>query len=163
MKICLNVQADSVNVLALNMDRIAVELGGIVLDELIDAANNNGLTLHNTEEPGQLIAQDPIPTVAHFRGIQCSTAHITVADNTLLFALSHQYEDFGDSEWISYTGSGYLIRLDAWAFPVLKLKQRGISKVCRRLVISLIRRYHISSIHLDAFAEILPGFATFDW
>lgn len=163
MKICLNVEADSVNVLSLNMGRMAVELDGVALSELIDVANSNGLTLHIADEPGKLIVEDPLPVVAHFRGIQCSTAHITEADNILLFALSHQHDEFGDSEWISYTGSGYLIRLDAWAFPLLKLRQRGLSKACRRLVVTLMRRYHISTIHLDAFAEILPGFAIFDW
>ncbi|MEI9746131.1 DUF5983 family protein, partial [Enterobacter ludwigii] len=93
----------------------------------------------------------------------CSTAHISEADNNLLFALSHQHEDFGDSEWISYTGSGYLIYLDAWQYPVLQLKKRGLSKACRRLLVALIRRYTIRVIHLDAGGEVLPGFATFDW
>ncbi|WP_439413249.1 DUF5983 family protein [Enterobacter ludwigii] len=26
-----------------------------------------------------------------------------------------------------------------------------------------MRRYHLGIIHLDAFGEVLPGFATFDW
>lgn len=59
--------------------------------------------------PGKLVVEDPLPTIARVNGIQCSTAHITVADNTLLFTLSHQNGDFGDSEWILYTGSGYLL------------------------------------------------------
>lgn len=95
--------------------------------------------------------------------MQCSTAHITEADNTLLFNLSHQHEDFGDCEWILYTGSGYLLHLGAWSFPVLRLKRLGLSKACRRLVVTLIRRYSAGIIHLDAFGEILPGFATFGW
>uniref|UniRef100_UPI0035A5CC4A DUF5983 family protein n=1 Tax=Serratia marcescens TaxID=615 RepID=UPI0035A5CC4A len=64
---------------------------------------------------------------------------------------------------ISYTGSGYLIYLDAWQYPVLQLKKRGLSKACRRLLVALIRRYTIRVIHLDACGEVLPGFATFDW
>ncbi|WP_371068193.1 DUF5983 family protein, partial [Salmonella enterica] len=62
-----------------------------------------------------------------------------------------------------YTGSGYLLRLEAWSFPVMRLKRLGLSKACRRLVVTLIRRYSISILHLDAFGELLPGFVTFDW
>ncbi|WP_155404414.1 DUF5983 family protein [Enterobacter ludwigii] len=39
MKIDLNFSADSINVLALNMTRIAVELDGIDIAELVDAPN----------------------------------------------------------------------------------------------------------------------------
>ncbi|MFI2945625.1 DUF5983 family protein [Serratia nematodiphila] len=81
---------------------------------------------------------DPLPPAARFSGIQCSTAHITEADNSLLFALSHQFEDFGESEWIHYSGSGYLIRLEG-AFPVLRLKRLGLSKACRRLTVRFPR------------------------
>lgn len=62
-----------------------------------------------------------------------------------------------------YTGSGYLLRLDAWSFPVLCLKRLGLSKACRRLAVTLIRCYSVSIIHLDAGGELLPGFSTFDW
>ena len=62
-----------------------------------------------------------------------------------------------------YTGSGYLLRLDAWSFPVLRLKRLGLSKACRRLVVTLIRRYSAGIIHLDSFGEVLPSFTTFDW
>lgn len=52
---------------------------------------------------------------------------------------------------------------EAWSFPVLRLKRLGLSKACRRLIATLIRRYAAGIIHLDAFVEVLPGFATFDW
>jgi hypothetical protein len=58
---------------------------------------------------------------------------------------------------------GYLLCLGAWSFPVLRLKRLGLSKACRRLVVTLIRRYAAGIVHLDAFGEVLPGFATFDW
>lgn len=163
MKLSLTVEADTINVLALNMGRIAVDIDGIELANLIDVVNQNGYSLRVADAPGKLIVEDPLPPVARLDGIQCSTAHITEADNTLLFNLSHQNEDFGDSVWISYTGSGYLLRLDAWQYPVLQLKKRGLSKACRRLLLALIRRYTIRVIHLDACGEVLPGFATFDW
>ncbi len=45
MKIGLNLNADSINVLALNMGKIAVDVDGIELAELIAAVNAQGLTL----------------------------------------------------------------------------------------------------------------------
>ncbi|MGP8939940.1 DUF5983 family protein [Enterobacter soli] len=163
MKLSLTVEADTVTILALNMGRIAVDIDGIELANLIDVVNQNGYSLRVAEAPGKLIVEDPLPPVSRLNGIQCSTAHITEADNTLLYTLSHQYEDFGDSEWILYTGSGYLLHLGAWSSPVLRLKRLGLSKACRRLVVTLIRRYAAGIVHLDAFGEVLPGFATFDW
>ena len=163
MKLSLTVEADTINVLALNMGRISVDIDGIELAALIDVVCDNGYSLRVADEPGKLVVEDPLPPVAHVNCIQCSTAHITTEDNALLFTLSHQHEDFGDQEWISYTGSGYLLHLGAWSFPVLRLKRLGLSKACRRLVVTLIRRYSAGIIHLDAFGEVLPGFATFDW
>lgn len=162
MKISMNVEADGINVLALNMGKIAVEVDGVEVDELIDVVNDNGYTLRIACTPGEITVEDPLPVTARTHGIQCSTAHITGADNALLHTLSQQYQDYGDAEWVHYTGSGYLIRLDAWAFPVLRLKRRGLSKACRRLLVALIRRYAISTIHFDSFGDILPGFTTFD-
>ncbi|CCQ42341.1 DUF5983 family protein [Yersinia enterocolitica] len=163
MRLSLTVEADTINVLALNSGRIAVDIDGIELADLINVVCDNGYLLRVADEPGRLIVEDPLSPVARVNGIQCSTAHITEEDNALLFTLSHQYEDFGESEWISYTGSGYLLNLGAWSFPVLRLKRLGLSKACRRLVVTLIRRYSAGIIHLDAFGEVLPGFATFDW
>ncbi|MCU6244062.1 DUF5983 family protein [Enterobacter kobei] len=163
MKLSLTVEADAINVLALNRGRIAVDIEGIELTDLINVVNQNGYSLRVADRPGTLIVEDPLPPVARVNGIQCSTAHITEADNTLLYTLSHQHEDFGDCEWILYTGSGYLLHLGAWSFPVLRLKRLGLSKACRRLVVTLIRHYSTDIIHLDAFGEVLPGLATFDW
>lgn len=162
MKLSLTVEADAINVLALNMGRIAVDIDGIELADLINVVCDNGYSLR-VDEPGKLIVENPFPPTVRLNGIQCSTAHITEADNTLLFTLSHQHEDFGESEWIHYSGSGYLLRLSAWSFPVLRLKRLGLSKACRRLVVTLMRRYAVSIVHLDACGEMLPGFTTFDW
>ncbi|TDN50248.1 hypothetical protein EC843_106168 [Buttiauxella sp. JUb87] len=162
MKISMNVEADSINVLALNMGKIAVDVDGIEINELIDVISDNGYTLRIASTPSEIIVEDPLPTTARVSGIQCSTAHITDEDNTLLHELSQQYQDYGDAEWVHYTGSGYLIRLDAWAFPLLRLKRRGLSKTCRRLIVTLMRHYGISTIHFDVFGDILPGFTTFD-
>lgn len=163
MKLSLTVEADAINVLALNMGRISVDIDGIELANLIDVVCNNGYSLRIADASGTLVVEDPLPPIAHVNGIQCSTAHITEADNTLLFTLSHKNEDFGDSEWILYTGSGYLLHLGAWSFPVLRLKRLGLSKACRCLVVTLIHHYSAGIIHLGAFGEVLPDFATFDW
>lgn len=109
MKLSLTVEADSINVLALNMGRISVDIDGIELSELINVVCDNSYSLRIADAPGKLAVEDPLPPIARINGIQCSTAYITEADNTLLFTLSHQNEDFGDSEWIMYTGSGYLL------------------------------------------------------
>ncbi|HFQ9567300.1 TPA: DUF5983 family protein [Escherichia coli] len=48
-------------------------------------------------------------------------------------------------------------------YPVLRLKRLGLSKTFRRLVVTLIQRYGVSLIHLDASAECLPDLPTFGW
>ncbi|MGC6031540.1 DUF5983 family protein [Enterobacter kobei] len=163
MKLSVNVEADAIHVLALNMGRIIVDIDGIELSELIAAVNQNGCTLRIADEPGMAIVESTLPPFTSLPGICCSTAHITAEDNSLLYALSHQEQDFGESEWIHFSGSGYLLRLEAWSFPVLRLKRLGLSKACRRLVVTLIRRYAVGIIHLDAFGELLPDVETFDW
>ncbi len=163
MKLSLTVEADAINVLALNMGRIAIDIDGIELADLINVVCDNGYSLRVADSPGKLVVEDPLPPIARVNSIQCSTAHITEEDNSLLYALSHQHEDFGESEWISYTGSGYLLYLNAWSFPVLRLKHLGLSKACRRLVVTIMRRYSAVIVHLDACGEVLPGSATFDW
>lgn len=162
MKPSQTVEPDTFNVLVHNMGRIAMDIDGIELADQTNVVCDNGYTHRVADEPGKLVIEDPLPPVARVHGIQCSTAHITEADNTLLYKLSHQHEEFGESEWILYTGSGYILRLGAWTFPVLPLKRLGVSKACRRLVVTLMCRYAAGIVYLDAFGEVLPGFATFD-
>ncbi|MBL5902951.1 DUF5983 family protein [Serratia fonticola] len=64
---------------------------------------------------------------------------------------------------MSFSGTGFLLRLDAWTHPVLQLKRLGLSKTSRRLVITLMKRHQLSYLHIDALGEVLPDFATFDW
>ncbi|WP_444853140.1 DUF5983 family protein [Serratia fonticola] len=54
----------------------------------------------------------PISPLLRF-GLKCSTAHITEDDNQRLYQLAHCQDDFSDGEWLFYTGTGYLLRLDA--------------------------------------------------
>ena len=162
MKLSLMLEADRINVQALNMGQIVVDVDGVNLTELINKVAENGYSLRVVEESDQQ-STCTLPPFATLAGIRCSTAHITEKDNAWLYSLSHQTSDVGESEWIHFTGSGYLLRTDAWSYPVLRLKRLGLSKTFRRLVITLTRRYGVSLIHLDASAECLPGLPTFNW
>lgn len=51
MKLSLTLEADAINVLALNMGRIVVDIDGINLSALIEAINNNGCTVLLVNEP----------------------------------------------------------------------------------------------------------------
>ncbi|MGQ5750602.1 DUF5983 family protein [Serratia sp. IR-2025] len=55
------------------------------------------------------------------------------------------------------------LRLHAWRHPVLHLKRLGVSKACRRLVVTLMNHHPIALLNLDAAGDILPGIETFDW
>lgn len=81
----MTVEADAVTMQALNMGRIAVDIDGIELADLIDVVCDNGYSLRVADEPGRLVVEDPLPSAARLNGIQCSTAHISEADNNLLF------------------------------------------------------------------------------
>ncbi|HHQ6567277.1 TPA: DUF5983 family protein [Serratia fonticola] len=96
-------------------------------------------------------------------GLQCSTAHLSEGDNALLYQISHCQDAFSDGEWIAFSGTGYLLRLEAWTHPVLRLKRLGLSKTCRYLVTTLMKRHQLSYLHIDALGEVLPDFTTFDW
>ncbi|MEW5560980.1 DUF5983 family protein [Enterobacter asburiae] len=163
MKLSLTVEADAINVLALNMGRITIDIDGIELADLINVVCSSGYSLRIADTPGKLIVEDPLPAVTRLSGLQCSTTHITCEDNAILDLTTLQRHDGGNSDWILYTGYGYLLRLSARLYPVLELKRMGLSKDSRRLVTTLIRRYRIDILHLDAAGDLLPGFATFDW
>lgn len=163
MKLSLTVEADAVNILALNMGRIAIDIDGIELANLIDVVCDNGYSLRIADAPGKLVVEDPLPRAARLNGILCSTAHITCEDNAILDQVTLQRHDGGDCDWILYTGYGFILRLNARLHPVLELKRLGLSKACRRLVVTLMHRYSADIIHFDASGEALPGFTTFDW
>lgn len=110
MKLSVNVKAGAINVLALNVGRIAVDIDGIELSELVATVNQNGGVLRVSGEPDNDTDANPLPPFTSLPGMCCSTAHITVEDNSLLYALSHQHQDFSESEWLHFTGSGYLLR-----------------------------------------------------
>lgn len=104
-----------------------------------------------------------LPDTAMLRGVLCSSAHITDNDNTLLYLASHRYDAYGDAEWVHYTDTRYLLRLNAWRAPVLRLKRLGISKACRRLIATLMEQYPLTTQHIDAAGDVLEGFDVFNW
>ncbi|MCP8721319.1 DUF5983 family protein [Escherichia coli] len=159
MKLSVNVEADTINVLALNAGRIAVDIDGIELAALIDVVCDNGYSLRVADSPGKQVIEDPLPLPVRLPGICCSTAHITLEDNQLLA----EANTAGNADWIHDTGYGWLLRLNARCHPSLRLKALGFSGACRRLVIVLMKRYGIDILHLDRDGDVLPGFVTFDW
>ncbi|MEB7742838.1 DUF5983 family protein, partial [Escherichia coli] len=84
-----------------------------------------GYSLRVVDESDRNSTNYTSPPFTALTGIRCSTAHITETDNAWLYSLSHQTSNFGESEWIHFTGSGYLLRTDAWSYPVLRLKRLG--------------------------------------
>ncbi len=80
MKLALTLEADSVNVQALNMGRIVVDVDGVELAELINVVCDNGYSLRVVDESDRT-STDSIPPSAALSGIRCSTAHITETDN----------------------------------------------------------------------------------
>ncbi|MBB8866377.1 hypothetical protein HEK78_025365, partial [Escherichia coli] len=96
MKLALTPEADSVNVQALNMGRIVVDIDGVNLAELINMVCDNGYSLRVVDESDRVSA-DCTPPFAALTGIRCSTAHITAKDNAWLYSLSHQTSDVGES------------------------------------------------------------------
>ncbi len=88
--------------------QIVVDVDGVNITELINKVAENGYSLRVVEESDQQ-STCTLPPFATFAGcIRCSTAHITEKDNAWLYPLSHQTSDVGESEWIHFTGSGYL-------------------------------------------------------
>lgn len=159
MKISVNIEAGALAAMPLNGGRIAVDMDGIELSQLVDAVNAHGTLLRIADQPGQIVVEDSLPYGTRLNGLCCSTAHITGEDNTRLEQLSKT----GHGQWLLDTGYGYLLRLNARRHPALRLKQLGLSKACRRLVITLTRYHHIDILHLDADGDTLPGVDTFDW
>ncbi|WP_336479080.1 DUF5983 family protein, partial [Escherichia coli] len=76
MKLALTLEADSINVQALNMGRIVVDVDGVNLAELINVACDNGYFLRVVDESDRPPTDCTSPFAA-LTGIRCSTAHIT--------------------------------------------------------------------------------------
>ncbi|ENE0105580.1 hypothetical protein ABMH50_004656, partial [Escherichia albertii] len=70
MKLALTPEADSVNVQALNMGRIVVDVDGVNLAELINKVAENGYSLRVVNESNQQSTSTP-PPLTPLTGIRC--------------------------------------------------------------------------------------------
>ena len=61
MKLALTLEADSVNVQALNMGRIVVDVDGVNLSELINKVSENGYSLRVVDKSDQHATSTPPP------------------------------------------------------------------------------------------------------
>ncbi|WP_411706165.1 DUF5983 family protein [Edaphovirga cremea] len=95
-------------------------------------------------------------------GVVCSTAHLTADDNERLGWLTDP-DLFKNNDWIYATGYGYIIQLNAYRCPSLALKEKGLSKTVRKLIVTLMKREKINIIHFDRDADIIDVFEVFDW
>ena len=118
------------------------------------ASSNITLPPHKTDDgqPGEI-----------YRYVVCSTAHLTEQDGELLHRLSHDRREWGDAAWVHFTGTGYLLRLCAFSYPLLVLKRRGLSRSAHRFVHGIMSRFDVTLIHFDCDGEVLSGFDIHDW
>jgi|GEM_PF-706403 hypothetical protein len=98
-----------------------------------------------------------------YRYLVCITAHLTEQDDELLYCLCHDKREWGDAEWVYFTGTGYVVRLSAFNYPLLILKRRGLSKSARWFVHVMMTRFDVALIHFDCDGEVLSGFDVHGW
>ena len=160
MKLALTLEADSINVQALNMGRIVVDVDGVNLAELINKVAKTVIHFVLLDESDQ--QSTCTPPFATLTGIRCSTAHITETDNARCTRCHTR-------PVTSVNQNGFILPVA----DICYVPMRGHTRFCGlnawgcqnvpRLVVTLIRRYGVSLIHLDASAECLPGLPTFNW
>lgn len=98
-----------------------------------------------------------------YQYVVCSTAHVSKEDDALLLELCRDTRDGGDAEWVHFTGTGYLVRLSAFSYPLLALKRRGLSHSARRFIYILMTKLGVTLVHFDCYGEVLNGFDVNDW
>ncbi len=72
MNLSLTPEADSINMQALNMGRIVVDVDGVNLAELINKVSENGYSLRVVDKSDQQSTSTP-PPLTTLTGIRCST------------------------------------------------------------------------------------------
>ncbi|PKH19389.1 hypothetical protein CIG19_20350 [Enterobacterales bacterium CwR94] len=92
--------------------------------------------------------------------LECSTSHITLTDNHIL---GNMTRNLSSREWVHNTGMGFMIRLDAVRFPLLKLKRNELSRAARWVIWQGMKQANISMIHFSANGDCLDGVQTFEW
>ncbi|MCZ8742490.1 DUF5983 family protein, partial [Escherichia albertii] len=71
MNLSLTPEADSINMQALNMGRIVVDVDGVNLAELINKVSENGYSLRVVDKSDQQSTSTP-PPLTTLTGIRCS-------------------------------------------------------------------------------------------
>ncbi|HEB4876213.1 TPA: hypothetical protein R0C45_004450 [Kluyvera ascorbata F0526] len=92
--------------------------------------------------------------------MECRISHITLEDNYLLQELTQSENEW---PWILDTDVGYLLRLDAPSYPLLRLKRLGISRTTRALIYRAIQQADISMIHFSSVGDEVEGAEIFSW
>ncbi len=87
MNLARELEADTVNVQAMNMGVSGVEGDDNELAERINMVCDNGYSLRVVDESDQTSAEGT-PPFATLTGIRCSTAHNAETDNAWLYSLS---------------------------------------------------------------------------
>lgn len=89
MMLSLTIEADAVNILALNMGRIVVDIDGINPSAFIEAINNSGCTLLLASEPAPAAAnlqnRGPLPTEQGLEIVIRWLEDNIDADSTIIF------------------------------------------------------------------------------
>ena len=157
MKLSLTVEADTINVLALSMgpDRRR-NIDGIELTDLISVVNQNGYySLLVADEPGKLIylkIQNSARCPPERRHSSAALRISSAEDNALLFTpFTTSMKTLASLNGLNYTSSGYLLPQARGRFSGLTPQTPRSVKACRRLLVTLVRRYAAGIVHLDAF------------
>ena len=168
MKLSLTVEADAINILAHNMGRIAVDIDGIELAELIDIVCDNGYSLRVADAPlltprGYWLLKirfRPSPALTAFSAVP----HISRRKTMLCCLLFHT----SMKTLVSLNGFCTPARVicSTWARGRFRYYASNVS-VCRKPVVAWWWRLCVVTpsvlFILDTCGEVLPGFATFDW
>lgn len=109
MKLSVNVKAGAISVLALNVGRIAVDIDGIELSELVATVNQNGGVLRVSSERDNDTDANPLPPFTSLPGMCCEyrTSRLKTIRCCMPCRISTRILA---SEWLHFTGSGYLLR-----------------------------------------------------
>ena len=90
----------------------------------------------------------------------CSTAHFEKQDS---FALKDIALGGESIPWVFDTTYGYILDIGGITYPLLKMKQAGLSKSLRKFVYHMQRKHKARYIHFDCDADPVEGEDTFDW
>lgn len=92
--------------------------------------------------------------------IFCSTVHLEKQDAFRMKDIASGGESI---PWVFDTTYGYILDIGGITYPLLKMKQAGLSKSLRKFVYHMQRKHKAMYIHFDCDADPEEGEETFDW